>query len=181
MSIKKEITLKDYISLSIHEHKELLQIRNEEYIRSVSLNTDVIEIENHLKFVESLKNANKKFYAVFFEEKIIGGVNVFDLDDEVKWGIFFKDDANLIVKSIVPIFFIEYLFENFVKDELFLEVKSDNVNTISYDKNLGFKTFKEDNGIITMKMNKKEFEEAKNGSFLKRVEKQLDKFDFKII
>jgi len=177
----KKILLKDYLILSNEEHKELLDIRNKEYIREVSLDKSIIEFVNHISFVMALKNSDKKFFAIIYDDKIIGGVNVFNINSNIKWGIFFLNEANLIVKSIVPLYFLEYIFKTYKNEEIFLDVKKENINTISYDKNLGFNIFKEDDKIISMKMSKEEFEKAKGKAFLKRVIKQLDKFDFEIL
>ena len=176
-----KIVLKDYLCLSNEEHKELLDIRNKEYIRDVSLDTGVIEFVNHISFVKGLKNSDKKFFAIISEDKIIGGVNIFNINKDIKWGIFFLEEANIIIKSIVPLYFLEYIFKTFQKEEIFLDVKKENINTISYDKNLGFNIFKEDDKIISMKMDKDEFERAKEKAFLKRVMKQFKKFNFEMI
>jgi len=176
-----KIVLKDYLLLSNEEHKELLDIRNKEYIREVSLDTSTIEFINHISFVKGLKNSDKKFFAIIFEDKIIGGVNLFDTKGDIKWGIFFLNESNIMIKSIVPLYFLDYIFKTYKKEEIFLDVKKENINTISYDKNLGFNIFKEDDKIISMKMSKIAFESAKEKPFLKRVMKQLNKFDFEII
>jgi UDP-4-amino-4,6-dideoxy-N-acetyl-beta-L-altrosamine N-acetyltransferase len=176
-----KVVLKDYLFLSNEEHKELLEIRNKEYIRNVSLDTGIIELINHISFVKGLKNSDKKFFAIIFEDRIIGGVNIFNIKEDIKWGVFFLEEANILIKSIVPLYFLEYIFKTFEKEEIFLDVKKENINTISYDKNLGFNIFKEDDKIISMKMSKLEFENAKEKPFLKRVMKQLEKFDFERI
>ncbi|WP_419766232.1 MAG: hypothetical protein ACNI28_05565 [Arcobacter sp.] len=176
-----KVVLKDYLLLSNEEHKELLNIRNKEYIREVSLDTNIIKFVNHISFVKGLKNSDKKFFAIISDDKIIGGVNVFDINKDIKWGIFFLDEANIIIKSIVPLYFLEYIFKTYKKEEIFLDVKKENINTISYDKNLGFKVFKDGDKIISMKMNNLEFEKAKEKHFLKRVMRQFKKFDFEMI
>lgn len=174
----QKIILKDYLLLSNDEHKNLLEIRNKDYIREVSLDSTVIEFENHLSFINSLKNSDKKFFAIIFQDKIIGGVNVFNTNKKIKWGVFFLNEANLLVKSIVPLYFLNYIFEKYDKDEIFLDVKKSNINTISYDKNLGFEIFKEDDKIISMKMSKEKFQKEKEKSFLKRVVKQMGRYSF---
>ena len=65
---------KNYKLLSKKEHKELLKLRNEEYIREASKNKDIIDLKEHLKWIESL-NENKKYFAIFYNGEIVGGVN----------------------------------------------------------------------------------------------------------
>ena len=173
-----KIVLKDYLLLSMEEHEELLDIRNKEYVREVSLDTNIIEFVNHISFVKSLNQSDKKFFAVIFNDEIIGGVNIFNINRDIKWGVFFLEESNIIVKSIVPLYFLDYIFQTYKKEEIFLDVKKENINTISYDKNLGFTIFQEDEKIVSMKMSKKEFLEAKEKPFLKRVIKQMKRYSF---
>lgn len=175
------IVLKDYVLLTIEEHKELLGIRNSEYIREISLNNEIIDFDNHINFVKNLNFSEKKFFAIIYKNEIIGGISIFNIKEDMKWGIFFSDDANIIIKSIVPIYFLGYIFENYQKNEILLDVKKENINAISYDKHLGFKVFKEENEIISMKINKQDFKIEKEKPFLKRVMKQLRKYSFEII
>lgn len=175
------VILKNYINLNEKEHIELLTIRNQKNIREVSLDSSVISIEDHLKWVQNLKNnKNKEYYVIFNEEALLGAVNVFDIDNEIKWGIFFKENASLMIKSMTPLFFIEYVFKTFNKEFLYLQAKNDNINAINFDKNLGFSIYQECDKIVSMKMNKEAFEKAKQSVFLKRVIKKMKLYSFEM-
>lgn len=175
------IVLKSYVHLNEQEHIELLSIRNQEHIREVSLSNSFISIESHLHWVHALKmDASKEYYAILHEEKLIGAVNVFDIGNETKWGIFFKENASLMIKAIVPLFFIDYIFNTFKEEFLFLQARSDNVNAINFDKNLGFLIYEECDKIVSMKMNQEDFEKAKKNSFLNRVVKKMNKYSFEM-
>jgi len=176
-----QIILKDYLHLSTKEHKKLLKIRNKDYIRAVSLDKNIIDFDNHMSFIENLKNSDMFFLAVIFDDEIIGGINVFNLKSDTKWGVFFLEEANIIIKSIVPLYFLEYIFKKYKKSEIFLDVKKKNINSISYDKNLGFEIYKEEDKIISMKINYEKFKKAKDKPFLKRVVKQMKKYDLEIV
>ena len=170
----KNLIFKNYIHLSEEENIKLLEIRNKEFIREVSLNTKEISLSEHMIFVNSLKeNSSKKYFAVFIEGQIIGGLNIFDIEKQIKWGMFFDENCDLVSKSISPIFLINYIFETLKKDELSCEIKKENLNAISFNKNMGFVNLKEDDKIITMKTSKEDFKKAKKSILLKRVVKKM--------
>lgn len=174
-----KIILKRFEHLSIEENKKLLDIRNQENIRNQSLNKSIIDLSSHLRWVANLKDDFKKeYYAVIYSEQIVGAINFFDVDSRIKWGIYFKEDISLLVKSLVPIYFIEYIFKKTQIDFLYLDVLKNNLNAISFDKNFGFSIFEENGNIFTMRVSKKKFEEAKRGMLLKRVVKKMKNYSF---
>lgn len=172
------IILKEYPLLTQDEHKKLLEIRNSDEVRKASINEDVIAIEEHLSWVEKLKDdKTKHYFAVIYNDALIGGVNCFG--KPLKWGVFFSRDALLIVKSIVPIYFMEYLFERFGCKSIFAEVKKDNKNALLYNKNLGFKEVV-DGELVLMELDMKSFTDAKSSRVLRGIVKKMDKFEMEI-
>ena len=175
----KTIFLKNYIYLDEIEHKNLLAIRNSKSIQDVSFTKESISFKDHMAWVENLKNdKSKKYYAVIYGQKIVGGVNVFDLDAKVKWGIFFNDEVSLIIRSIIPIYFLDFIFRHYQKDEIFAEIKKSNANAISYNKSIGFKVVSEDD-LVIMRLDKTHYLKAKDGIILKRIIKKMSLYDFK--
>lgn len=55
-------TFKNFVMLSDEEVKNVWQWRNDESIRKWMYNSDIIPWDNHLKFIESLKNREDKYY-----------------------------------------------------------------------------------------------------------------------
>ncbi len=173
------ILLKDYTRLTKDENIQLLDLRNQEYVREVSLDEKIIGLDDHLSWLEKLKDdKTKEYYAVYFNGELIGAINLFDIHKDLKWGVFFKQTSSLVIKSIVPLYFLDYMFKKFNPLYIYLDVKKDNQNAISFDKNLGFSICNEVENIVTMKMNKQQFEEAKKSIFLKRVVKKIEKYEF---
>jgi UDP-4-amino-4,6-dideoxy-N-acetyl-beta-L-altrosamine N-acetyltransferase len=175
----KNILLKNYTLLEEIEHKNLLKIRNSDTIREASLTKNSITLKEHLKWIETLKNDHtKKYYAIIYNQKIIGGVNIFDIDTQMRWGIFFDNKVGLIIKSIIPIYFLDFVFKQYQKDEIFAEIKKSNSNAVSYNKSIGFKIISE-NDIVTMRLDKKLYLQAKDGIILKRIIKKISLYNFK--
>ena len=176
----KDITLKDYRFLTKDEHKKLLAIRNQDEVREVSLNQDMITLDNHLLWVKNLKDdMTKEYFAIIYDDKIIGGVNIFDIDSKLKWGIFFDTQVSLMIKSVIPIYFINFIFDTFDCDKVYAEIKKENLNALSYNKNLGFKML-EDKDIITMHLDANAYREVKQSFLLKRVVKKMSLYNFEI-
>jgi len=176
----KNITLKDYRLLTTDEHQNLLAIRNQDKIRKVSLTKDIITLDKHLLWVDGLMgDTTKKYFAIIHNDKIIGGINIFDIETKIKWGIFFDDEVSLILKSVIPIYFIDFIFGEFGCESIYAEIKQENVNALSYNKNLGFEML-EDKDIITMQLKQKNYEKVKMSFLLKKIVKKIDLYDFKI-
>lgn len=174
-----KIILKDYTLLNNQEQNMLLDLRNESYVRQNSLDDSIIPLENHLRWVESLKSSeDKHYFAVFSQDELVGAINVFDIKSQMKWGVFFKEEASLMFKTLVPIYFLEHVLRTYDVDYLYLQALKTNENAISFDKNLGFIVCDEDETVITMKMNEIMFEEAKKAPFLKRIIKKMKNYEF---
>ena len=176
----QEICLRDYRLLEISKHQKLLDIRNQKQNRIVSINTDVISISEHLEWVKKLRNDfTKEYFAIIYNGEIVGGVNIFDKDTQPKWGFFFENNMMLTLKSIIPIYFINELFEEYPQMILFAEVKAKNTEALIFNKNLGFEMFNND-GLQVLRLDKSRYEIAKQGFLLKRVIKKIDLYKFKI-
>ena len=178
----KSIILKDYLLLSYEEHTNLLKIRNQKEIRYASLSNTTIHIKEHLSWIEKLKNdKTKQYFAIIYNDKIIGGVNIFDKDKDLKWGIFFSDKTPLIIKSIIPIYYIDSIFNENDITYIFSEIKKENVNAISYNKNLGFVDVNSNSSeVVTMKLSFDNYTKIKENTMLKRIIKKMYLYDIKL-
>ena len=68
---------KNFVCLTEDEKKMVLEWRNHEKVRSVMVNKDVISLEDHLKFINSLENRDDCYYWLVIDPT---GVNVGVLD-----------------------------------------------------------------------------------------------------
>lgn len=69
---------KNYTQLTEEEKKLVWEWRNHESIRAWMYNKDVIEYDNHLKFISNLKKRNDAYYWLVFNEKELP-IGVFDV------------------------------------------------------------------------------------------------------
>ncbi len=105
-----KIVFKNFIFLNDIEKKDILELRNKEYVRENMINSEPISLENHILFIESLKeNKNKTYFAIFFDNQLIGSLNIIK-NEELIWGLYFKEEANPIIKSCVTYLFFRFYF-----------------------------------------------------------------------
>ncbi len=177
--MNKTIILKNYLLLSKKENIELLKIRNSNRIRESSLDEREILLLNHLSWLRSLENnEDKKYYALIYDSEIIGAINIFDINANMKWGVFFKEDASLLFKSFLPIYFLSYIFNKYQINTLEAQVKVKNLNALKYNKNLGFEEYSKNEEFISLSLNAESFIKRKNAKILKSIIKRMKTYNF---
>jgi len=153
---------KDYRILTEHEHINLLKIRNEKEIRAVSLFSKEILLDEHLKWVSSLKDY---YFALFIDEKIVGGL-YFKADKNVvkEWGLFFSKETNPLISILSTYIFIEYMFKKF--DKLYSEVLVNNSQALKFNEMFGIKVYYKDEKSYKLSISKQQWEK-KDLKFIK--------------
>lgn len=174
-----KITFKEYIFLSEIQSEEILNIRNLDYIRKNMITDEIISLENHIKWINSLKtNFEKKYFAVLCENEILGSCSWVKEKNEFTWGIFFKEEVSPIISSYCVYLFLEYCFFDEKMDELTSLVKKENNQAFNFNKNFGFKVYKEDEDYFYLKLEKESWENNKNSRLIKPIKKYLDKIEY---
>ena len=106
-----KIVFKNYSVINEQESFEILNIRNKDFIRKNMITNEIISLENHTKWINSLKNnSDKKYFAVICENEVIGSFSWVKEKDEFTWGIFFKEEVNPIISSCCAYLFLENCF-----------------------------------------------------------------------
>lgn len=171
------LEFKNFICLDEKEIKEILELRNQNYVKENMINNENINLENHINFINSLKaSENKKYFVAFQKDEILGSL-YFTKDDELSWGLYFKKDINPILKSCATYLFLEYIFSKF-KEELNSQVKKSNTLALNFNKNFGFKSFKDDEEFAYLKLSKDDWQIQKSSKLLNPIKKYLDKMKF---
>ena len=176
------LTFLNYTTLTPDQHKELLFIRNLDYVRINMLDDSVIDINDHLQWVEKLKNdSTRKYYAILLDNELIGGINITNIDMNNKtsyWGIFMKKNSNPMVPSLSTYIIIDKIFNELKLEILNLEVNINNINAYKFDKNFGFQDVDEytkgESKYYLMKMHKDDWEQHKITPLLKIIKQKLD-------
>jgi len=122
-----QVRLLDFTTLDTQQLTSVLAWRNHSNIRRWMLNADEILMENHLRFVESLKNrADKRYFLVQLEDEYIGVIDFTDItQNSAEIGIYANPDirgvGEILMKALV-----EYAFVTLHLTTLIATVFADN-------------------------------------------------------
>jgi UDP-4-amino-4,6-dideoxy-N-acetyl-beta-L-altrosamine N-acetyltransferase len=157
---KKKFVLKKFEDLCDDESNFALKIRNHPDVRSQMYNSNVIDKNEHLKFIKSLLGKeDTKYFLVFANEVAIGVINFKSIDCKLKkceFGIYANLDSDYPKKGYLLISVAKkYALTALELKEIYLEVYAENVKALNLYKKNGFTNyksiFKKKNEIITMK------------------------------
>lgn len=180
------LTFKNFTLLNDSEHEELLEIRNDDYVRFNMNDSRKIPLEEHFNFVNNLKeSATKTYYSIFSDKQLIGAVYLTQIDQSKKecfLGFYFKNSTNPLLSSLAVYIFLEYCFNEKGFKTIYLEVLESNKNALNFNTNFGFtleKTlFQEKKQSYLMKCDLFRWNEKKNSKILLNLEKKLNKIQF---
>ena len=175
---------KEFFKLNIKEHEELLNIRNKEYVKNNMKTNSIIEIEEHLSWVNNLqKDKSNVYYAVYKEDCIVGAIYITDInkmESTSYWGLYFEKNVNPLISSVSAILIIEKIFQEFNIKKLYAEVKKENVVAYKFNETLGFKKEKIlDKNFYRLSISVDDWENNKNNRIIKTVKKRLNRIEYK--
>lgn len=151
-------TLLNFINLSLKEKKMILEWRNSTNIKKYMYTQDDISLENHMKFIESLKNSEDKIYfLVKKDDEFIGVIDFNNIkeNESLIMGIYanpnLKGKGNILLETIINFSF--YILK--VK-KIFAEVFFENEKAYNLYKKYNFKEIGEkivnDKKVICMEL-----------------------------
>lgn len=180
---------KNFKELSNDEHTSLLNIRNSDHVRLNTKTKKVITFEEHLSWIEKLKEDTLNiYYAVIENDKIIGSISITDINHNIKecsWGLYFKTNINPLVSSISAYLIIDRVFNFYDLTKLNLEVNKKNQAAYKFDLTLGFKVYDEKEELgdayYLMTMSKSIWNTNSNTSLMSTIKKKLDHINYKFV
>lgn len=134
------IKLINFIDLSLEKKEMILSWRNHHDVKQWMYNTDDISLENHLGFIESLKNKTDKLYFLVEQEKEY--IGVIDFTNITKYSCDFGLYSNIELKGIGKILLeniCNYAFDKLKLEILKAEVFKENEKAIYLYKKIKFK------------------------------------------
>lgn len=148
-----EFKFKDYKLLSQDESGEILNIRNDIKIRQVSLNSEIIDIDAHQKWL--LGVPSRAYFAMILDDEIVGGVSFYN----DFWGIFYKSSVEPLIRSVFAYLFLSKILKN--SDFIYSKIRLNNQNALRFNQFFGFEIVKSDE-IYTLKLEKSKFNSLNN-------------------
>lgn len=174
-----KIDFKEYQTLTHNQSIEILNIRNLDYIRKNMVTNELISLHNHLRWIESLQNnSEKKYFALLYNDEVIGSCSWVEEENRFTWGIFFKNGTNPIITSVCGYLFLEHCFVNDDISRLDSLVKKENSIAFQFNKNFGFELYKEEEEYFYLKLDKEKWEKNKKSRLIKSIQKYLDKIKY---
>ncbi|QOG12151.1 UDP-4-amino-4,6-dideoxy-N-acetyl-beta-L-altrosamine N-acetyltransferase [Arcobacter sp. FWKO B] len=160
----EDIQLINFTELTNEEQIMVLNWRNDPLIKEWMYNKNNISIEEHLNFIESLKNSKDKLY--FLVKNKVDFLGVVDFTNISTKNVFFGLYANPNSKipgigRLLDEICINYAFNTLHADILSLEVYSDNLKTINLHKKYKFqevgRKFIDNKEVVCMKLRYDEY------------------------
>jgi UDP-4-amino-4,6-dideoxy-N-acetyl-beta-L-altrosamine N-acetyltransferase len=147
------IELINFIDLSLEEKKMVLEWRNHNSIRRYMYNQEIISLENHLKYIESLKKSrDKRYFLVKREDSYLGVIDFTNIKkDSCHFGLYSKPNLKGVGDTLLQTI-IDYAFNNLKTQTLKLEVLESNIRAIKLYKRFKFKEIDIKNGYICMEL-----------------------------
>ena len=144
----KEIKYINILKVNDKIQEKVRQWRNKEEIRKYMLSQHIITKEEHLNWIESLKDRNDwKFWVVFIDEIPIGSIYLQSIDYKKltsEWGFYIGEDnyRGCGMGVIIEYNLLEYFFKILNFNELYCLVLETNQSVLRMDKKFGFKEIK---------------------------------------
>nr|WP_321268055.1 UDP-2,4-diacetamido-2,4,6-trideoxy-beta-L-altropyranose hydrolase [uncultured Sulfurimonas sp.] len=141
----------NFIDLKFEEKKMILEWRNNPIIREWMYNQDIISLESHLKYIESLeKSKDKKYFLVKKNNENIGVIDFVNIKkDSANMGIYANPKSKGVGKILLENI-LKYAFEELKVKKIYAEVFAENKKAYEFYKKFNFKSFN------TKKINDKE-------------------------
>ena len=167
-------SFKDFTTLTLDEKKMVLEWRNAESVRKWMYNKQVIDLENHLRFIDGLKERDDCYYWLVSDTngEGIGAFYVSNIDrenDRAELGLYLKPDSEMI-----GFFFVRqcYYFYFYILDfnNLYCSVDQNNKSALLIDTFFGCdflekKTIEGNQYLVSTNLTKDSFEKRYNLSF----------------
>jgi len=139
--MNENINLINFVDLTLDEKKMILSWRNHPSVKQWMYGTNDITLENHLAFIESLKNSKDKLYFVVKQDdQYIGVIDFTELNNpELYFGLYANPDTKIAgIGRVLEKISIDYAFNMLKKDTLKLEVFSENIQVRNLHKKFKF-------------------------------------------
>lgn len=161
---------RNYTELSEEEKLEVLRCRNAEEVRKWMCSTDEIEVENHLAYIERLKESDTNFYWAVYDSNgnFLGGISLVGMKDwSADSGIFLNPEfIGSGLGSKISIASMEFYFKQMGMKSIYSVVNAGNVQAILMNKRLGCIFGEEKDGFLPVSLSAAQWEQ-KRGKLLK--------------
>lgn len=142
MDTQNNIILKNILSLPLEKQLIVRDIRNQDEVRKFMYTEHLISKEEHLRYLEKLKNDNHQIvFVVISNETPIGVVSVNGIDNlhkKTDWAFYLDKDTRGGLGACLEYCFIDFIFNKLGMEKLNCEVIEVNEAVVKMHKKFGF-------------------------------------------
>lgn len=140
--MNKDIKLLNFTSLDKEHLKMILSWRNDPFVKQWMFTSNEIKLEDHFKFVESLKtNTTKKYFLVEQNGNYIGVIDFCNITQESTTMGVYKNPLVYGVGAILLETIIDYAFKKLGVTAIYSEVFEENIKALTLYKSFGFEQY----------------------------------------
>jgi UDP-4-amino-4,6-dideoxy-N-acetyl-beta-L-altrosamine N-acetyltransferase len=151
----KDIELVNFLDLSYDEKIMVLEWRNHPNIRKWMFTQDLIALDNHLNYIDSLSSKkDREYFLVKQHNQAVGVIDFTNIDKKrltVEFGLYVKPNlkgiGSLLMQEIV-----DYAFNTLKMQTLISEVFEENSLAIKLYKKFNFRSIIKKENIIVMEL-----------------------------
>lgn len=139
--VLKSMSLMPVLDLGEKEQFRLLDIRNQPLIRESSYTTHIIGTDEHRAWLKKLEeNEDAHFYAVYAQDKLVGGVGLQEKDRETgEWSFYISQDAHGKGMGVgLAVHALDLFFDELSLKLITGEALSANAASVNFHLKLGF-------------------------------------------
>lgn len=153
--LNSNVDLINFIHLSKEEKREVLKWRNDETVRKWMYNKELISLDDHFEYIDSLKSKEDRVYFLVKKNKTeIGVIDLTSVDNEdssAEVGLYAKPGkksaGKVLIKSI-----IDYGFNHLKLAKLYANVYKENQKALRLYEKFGFIEQRRDEKLIYMEL-----------------------------
>jgi|TARA_B100000795_G_scaffold194739_1_gene148991 UDP-4-amino-4,6-dideoxy-N-acetyl-beta-L-altrosamine N-acetyltransferase len=137
------ISFEDITLCKKSEALEILNIRNEDSIRKNMFTKNLITKDQHMNWLNDLKNTNKnKIYCIKYMNKVIGALGIKEKvphEPNFEWTIYVSQNFKVInLGALIELKALDYLFSKYKIENLMCYVLKENYIVAKLHKKFGF-------------------------------------------
>lgn len=153
----EHFVFRNYIELSEEESYLIWKGRNHPNVRMWMDNSAEFPFDQHLKYVESLRQKSDRLYfAALYDGRIIGSFCLNPFNSETKEGELGKflltEYMGRGLGKMATREFLNYFFEHEIVNQVVIRTKLNNLKNQHVNESVGFHEYKRDETYVYMKM-----------------------------
>lgn len=138
------LRFKDLVELPEDQQNELMEIRNEDSVRSKMYTSHVIQLVEHRRWIDSMRSDRRStVWAVFLDNVLIGAVSMSNISQQhqtADWAFYVTDrHQGTGVGGVIEFIFLDHAFDANGLAKVNCEVLSSNSGVVRMHQKFGFK------------------------------------------